>query len=333
MRRQRTEQGARICRRFREESSLETLGARASQRFAWHWESTLIAGRQRQLAVASDPEGMLIDACERQDAGEAGVIDPFGRRRGRAAAGLDRYLQRLELSSMRVLEIGCGTAHAGIAAAYRGARVTLTDGVTDPLLLVQMSVWPLRDRCHVRRLRFGIDRLNEPPFPLILGSDVTYLRGLWPQLNQCLQDHLCAGPHARVLLSDPTGSSPTSSEIGFEHEAGRTENTKSTSKMNRSIHSSHGIATRGLIVMFCSFKVTHSRPRDFGGANFGFDYSAMVRGDSKADVGLGALDPAKFNIRAPQARGRVQKRASASRPGLRNHSSQRPRLRRREPAR
>ena len=145
---------------LQDEVSLESLAIRASERFAWHWEPTSIADRQRRLAVASDPEGMLIDACQRQDEGEEGLIDPFWATTWRAAAGLDRYLERIDLDGIRVLELGCGTAHAGLAAAYRGGRVTLTDGVSDPLLLVRMSAWPLRDRCQVRRLRFGIDRLD-----------------------------------------------------------------------------------------------------------------------------------------------------------------------------
>ena len=56
---------------------LDSLASQASERFQWHWEELAIAGEIRKLAVASDPEGMLIDACERQDAGEQGVVDPF----------------------------------------------------------------------------------------------------------------------------------------------------------------------------------------------------------------------------------------------------------------
>lgn len=182
-------------------AGLASLARRAAKRFAWHWQKTRIAGQMSELAVASDPDGMLIEACRRQDSGEQGVIDPFWATTWRAAAGLDQYLDRLELENVRVLEVGCGTGHVGLSAAYRGGRVTLTDGVSDPLLLVRMSTWPVRDRCHVRRLRFGIDRLPEPRFPLILGSDVTYLRQLWPELDQCLRDHLDAA--GEVLLSDP----------------------------------------------------------------------------------------------------------------------------------
>lgn len=180
---------------------LKRLAEQASERFQWHWADVTIAGQNRQLAVASDPEGMLIEACERQDAGEKGVIDPFWATTWRAASGLDVYLERMELAQMRVLELGCGTGHAGIAAACRGAEVVLTDGVTDPLLLVKMSTWELRERCRVEQLRFGFDKLEDDRFPLILGSDVTYLRTLWPELDQCLRDHLSES--GEVLLSDP----------------------------------------------------------------------------------------------------------------------------------
>ncbi len=182
-------------------ASQASLARRASARFNWHWERVEIADRLCRLAIASDPDGMLVEACKRQDAGESGVIDPFWATTWRAAAGLDRFMNRIKLEGVRVLELGCGTGHAGLAAAHRGGRVVLTDGVSDPLLLVRMSTWHLRDRCRVRRLRFGTDRLNEPPFPLILGSDVTYLRSLWPELDACLKSHLATG--GQVLLSDP----------------------------------------------------------------------------------------------------------------------------------
>ncbi len=166
----------------------------------WRWEDTSIAGKTWPLAVAADPDAMLIDACKRQDNGETGVIDPFWAATWRAASGLDRFLETLQLDGQSVLELGCGTGHAGISAALRGARVTLTDGVEDPLHLVRLSSHPIADRCEIRRLRFGIDRLDRK-FPIILGSDVTYLRQLWPELEQCLMDHLA--PDGVVLLSDP----------------------------------------------------------------------------------------------------------------------------------
>ncbi|MGB7345308.1 MAG: methyltransferase domain-containing protein [Pirellulaceae bacterium] len=181
--------------------SLDTLASQANDRLDWIWETTQIAGQPFELAVAADPDGMLIEACERQDAGEEGVIDPFWAATWRAAAGLDRFLENVDLAGVDVLEVGCGTGHAGIAAALRDANVTLTDGVDDPLLLVRMSIQPVKERCTVQRLRFGQDQIPGKRFPVILGSDVTYLRTLWPELETCCQQHLADG--GQVLLSDP----------------------------------------------------------------------------------------------------------------------------------
>lgn len=169
--------------------------------FDWHYQTTTIADEPFELAVASDPDGMLIDACQRQDDGELGVIDPFWAATWRAAAGMDRYLCDIDLKQTRVLELGCGTGHAGIAAARRGADVTLTDGVEDPLCLVRLSIKALPTPPRVSRLRFGKDKIDGQRFDLILGSDVTYLRQLWPDLEQCVQTHLA--DDGVWLLSDP----------------------------------------------------------------------------------------------------------------------------------
>lgn len=184
------------------DQSGQAVSKDASQiQFNWQWQDTLIAGNVIPLAVAADPDGMLIDACERQDAGEEGVIDPFWAATWRAASGLDRFLDRYQLSGLRVLELGCGTGHAGLSAAVRGAKVLLTDGVDDPLGLVRLSAQRNAIDCSIKRLRFGIDQAEQTNYPIILGSDVTYLRTLWPELDQCLKEHLAND--GEVLLSDP----------------------------------------------------------------------------------------------------------------------------------
>ena len=161
----------------------------------------MIAGRPFELAVATDPDAMLIDACERQDAGEQGVIDPFWATTWRAAAGLDTFLNRIAIDGVRVLEVGCGTGHAGIAAHLRGGEVTITDGVDDPLELVRRSIKPLERKPAVARLRFGEDVLEAGAFEVLLGSDVTYLRELWPVLLETAEHHLAPG--GVMYLSDP----------------------------------------------------------------------------------------------------------------------------------
>jgi predicted nicotinamide N-methyase len=183
-----------------------SLQRRASARFDWHWAPVKVAGQIFKIATASDPEAMLIDACKRQDSGQHHVIDPFWAAVWRASAGLDQYLSRRKMAGLDVLELGCGTGRAGIAAALLGANVVLTDGVSDPLLLAELSVWPLRHHCQVQRLRFGEDRLvnrdgSVRKFPLLIGSDVTYLRELWPQMMRTANTHLTAD--GVLLLSDP----------------------------------------------------------------------------------------------------------------------------------
>ncbi|MEM1225354.1 MAG: SAM-dependent methyltransferase [Planctomycetota bacterium] len=185
---------------------MSTPSQDSTSAFDWHWQETIIAGQQRMMAVASDPDGMLIRACERQDAGEEGVIDPFWATTWRAASGLDRFLDQLDIRDRDVLEVGCGTGHAGIAAILRGAIVTLTDGVDDPLVLVRRTLTRLGLDAEVRRLRLGhdevVDAVGQPRyFPIMLGSDVTYLRTLWPELLASADRHLTAD--GTLYLSDP----------------------------------------------------------------------------------------------------------------------------------
>lgn len=197
------------------------LMARTSRRVAWHWLETHVAGKPWRIATASDPDGMLLDACRRQDAGEVGVIDPFWATTWRAADGLDQFLETRDLRNTRALELGCGTGRAGLAAAIRGSQVTLTDGVSDPLLLVKLTTMPIRERCEIRRLRIGEDKLAEPLFPVILGSDITYSRVLWPKLDVCLRHHLAPG--GEVFLSDPYRSISTEFASWIERRKWRYE--------------------------------------------------------------------------------------------------------------
>ncbi|MEZ6089627.1 MAG: SAM-dependent methyltransferase [Pirellulaceae bacterium] len=178
---------------------VQQLGVRASARFAWHFESTKVAGRERLFATATTPDQLLVDACRRQEAGQSNVEDPYWAAVWQAAVGLDDFMDSMELTGQHVLEVGAGTGRAGLAAALRGADVTITDGMTDPLLLVQLSTWDL-PQCQVRQLRWNEQRLGRR-FSIILGSDVTYNRQLWPLLEVSLKQHLQSG--GIVLLSDP----------------------------------------------------------------------------------------------------------------------------------
>jgi predicted nicotinamide N-methyase len=128
-------------------------------------------------------------------------VDPFWAATWRAAQGLDRFLGRMELTGVRVLELGCGSGQAGAGAAARGAKVVMTDAVQMALKVAQLNAWPVADRIEFRKLRWTIDRVEGTTFPLIIGSDLVYDPNIFALLEQCVRQHL--SPGGRVFLSEP----------------------------------------------------------------------------------------------------------------------------------
>lgn len=200
-------QGWRL-RRQADQRLRARLAQRLSQRLAWRWQPQTIAGRPISLAVAADPDGLLEAACRQPTA----TVDPFWAQTWPAAAALDWYFQRHPPQpGMPLLELGCGSGAGGLAALLRGAHVSFTDGATPPLLLLRMTLLNLaaenlptacrRGRYTIRRLRFGHDRIAGRPFPLVVASDVTYARELWPGLLLTLRQQLSDGGQA--ILADP----------------------------------------------------------------------------------------------------------------------------------
>jgi predicted nicotinamide N-methyase len=147
----------------------------------------------------TDGERLLTTAV--QSSRPAEELDPFWAATWRAAVGLDRFLSRLDLRNARLLELGCGSGQAGVGAAFRGARVTMTDAVGIALLVARLNAWPVRQRVHVRRLKWDAPALAEPRFPWIIGSDLVYDPSLFPLLERCARLHLAEG--GRLLLSEP----------------------------------------------------------------------------------------------------------------------------------
>ena len=176
------------------------LKQRIEQRVALE-PSPIELGEQRLVwQRVANPDSLLESAVDDTDT-PAEEIDPFWAATWRAAVGLDRYLARLALTGQRVLELGCGSGQAGTGAAIRGAQVTMTDTVQLALWVAQLNGWAWRDRIDWRLLKWGVDRLAEPPFPLIIGSDLVYDPALFPSLSACAREHLAPG--GRLLLSEP----------------------------------------------------------------------------------------------------------------------------------
>ncbi len=180
-------------------TAIQKLEVRIGNRFDWHYRRIVAGGVRRPFAVATSPDELLADAVRRQEQGEPDVEDPYWATDWQAAVGLDQFLDRFDLQNQSVLELGAGTGRAGIAAAVRGAHVTITDGIPDPMLLARLSTWDL-PHCRVRQLRWGQQQLGRS-FDFILGSDVTYNRSLWELLETAIRQH--AHQKTLILLTDP----------------------------------------------------------------------------------------------------------------------------------
>lgn len=118
-----------------------------------------------------------------------------------AAFGLAEWLlQRARPRGARVLELGCGTAVAGIGACLGGARVWATDYDRNALAFARES--GRRNGCG--DLEIGLLDWYHPTLPhrfdWVVGSEVTYHEVGFDALVRVLDEALAPG--GRVLLSD-----------------------------------------------------------------------------------------------------------------------------------
>lgn len=163
-------------------------------------QSIELAGQTMRWYRAANPEPLLEEAVTLSSM-PAPDIDPFWAADWRAAFGMDAYLNRFDLKGTRVLELGAGSGRAGIAAAMRGAIVTITDTVDLAMLVARLNSYLVRERVTIQRLRWAEQVLAEPPFPIVISSDLVYDPNHFPQLEQCAREHLAA--NGRWLLSEP----------------------------------------------------------------------------------------------------------------------------------
>lgn len=188
-----------IAAQYRADPQFRRFFDKLNRRVPLNQSATMVAGLQIPWFLVSNPEALLEAAVSRTDR-PAAELDPFWSSQWRAASGLDRFLQKFDLQGVPILELGCGSGRAGIAAAMRGARVTLTDAVGEALMITRLNAWLVKDSVRIRRLRWTQDQLPER-YPIILGSDIVYDVSLWPLLEPCMRSHLLPG--GVVLLSEP----------------------------------------------------------------------------------------------------------------------------------
>ncbi|MCC6509221.1 MAG: SAM-dependent methyltransferase [Pirellulaceae bacterium] len=163
-------------------------------------QSIRLAEQTIRWYKAADPDSLLEEAVTSVEQ-SAADIDPFWAADWRAAFGLDQFMATLDMQDVRVLELGAGSGRAGIAAALRGAQVTITDTVDLAMLVARLNSLIVRQRVSIERLRWAEQRLPHPAYPIILSSDLVYDPNHFPQLEQCARMHLAAG--GQWLLSEP----------------------------------------------------------------------------------------------------------------------------------
>jgi predicted nicotinamide N-methyase len=114
-------------------------------------------------------------------------------------------LEEEPLAGRTVLELGCGVALAGIAAARAGATVTLTDYEQDALAF---ALWNAdanlspEQRTRVALRHFDWRAPDSPGvFDVLLGADIVYERRAFVPLLNLFRKTLA--PEGHVLLAEP----------------------------------------------------------------------------------------------------------------------------------
>jgi len=117
-----------------------------------------------------------------------------------AFALAEHLLLEVSVADRRVLELGCGTAVVGVAAALGGARVTATDYDGYALAVARQNA--RENGCA--SVQFGSLDWYDPPagprYDLVVGSEITYHDVAFEPLRSVLA--ATVAPGGRVFLSD-----------------------------------------------------------------------------------------------------------------------------------
>ena len=120
------------------------------------------------------------DSSELPDDGavEWAPLAPYWSVLWRSGLALAREVDRVELSGLRVVELGCGLAAPSIVAARRGAAVLATDSDPEALELVERNARGNGARVETATVDWSdpAGLVTRAPFDLVLAADVLYER-------------------------------------------------------------------------------------------------------------------------------------------------------------
>jgi predicted nicotinamide N-methyase len=134
-------------------------------------DAVAVGGLSVRLLRPSEPEELFAVAAEAR--GDA----PYWAELWPCARALAAHLATMDLTGVRIVELGCGLALPSLVAALRGADVVASDYSTDALERVAESGRRTLGR-PLETLRADLHApaalIERGPFDLVLGADLLY---------------------------------------------------------------------------------------------------------------------------------------------------------------
>jgi predicted nicotinamide N-methyase len=163
-----------------------------SQRYNLEWAPIQVGQVKLEILQIRDLEDYLVSNIEAQ--GLSLENFPYWSMVWDAALVLAEFLVKQEpQADSNILEIGAGLGFAGLCAAARGHRVTLTDNIADALGFARLSQF------HNNLANVQVEYLdwltpNLPgKFNWIIGSDILYEKENFEPIRQLLTKYLQPG--------------------------------------------------------------------------------------------------------------------------------------------
>ena len=159
----------------------------------WSEQDVTVGGHTFRMLLPADPHRFLDDLDE-SPAAPKELADPYWAKLWPAAYHLAEAMLAAEFPpETEILEIGCGSGLAGLAALARGYRVTFSDYV--PLAVELALENARRNALDAKASGLVLDWREPPPLAagVIIAADVLYERAKNPILVNLLQRILAPG--------------------------------------------------------------------------------------------------------------------------------------------